>query len=55
MGGAYLMLNDEHWTNRIIGFEVIQLFVNFQITPAAILDFEIQVFGSKNLLDMRSG
>ena len=39
MGGAYLMLNAEHGANRIIRFEVIQLFVNFQIAPAAILDF----------------
>ena len=39
MGGAYMMLNAEHGGNRIIRLEVIRFFVNFQITPAAILDF----------------
>jgi len=50
MGGACLMLNDEHGTNRIIRFEVIQLFVNFQITPAAILDFRKCTTGAQRFL-----
>ena len=54
MGGAYMMLNAEHGANRIIRLEVIRLFVNFQIAPAAILDFEIGVFGSMHFLEMRS-
>mgnify|MGYP006381127413 FL=1 len=39
MGGAYLILIDEHGANRVIRLEVIRFFVNFHIAPAAILDF----------------
>ena len=49
MGGAYLMLNAEHGANWIIRLEVIQIFVNFQITPAAILDFRKCTFGAKQV------
>ena len=55
MGGAYMMQIAEHGANRIIRLEVIWFFVNFQLAPAAILDFEIRVFGWVSLLDMRSG
>ena len=50
MGGAYMMLNAEHGANRIICLEVIRLFVNFQIAPAAILDFRKCNFGAKQCL-----
>ena len=50
MGGSYLMPNAEHGANRIIRLEVIQIFVNFQITPAAILDFRKCTFGAQQCL-----
>ena len=50
MGGAYMMLNAEHGANRIIRLEVIGLFVNFQVTPVAILDFIKCTFGAKQCL-----
>ena len=49
-GGAYLTLNAEHGANRIIRVEVIQLFVNFQIMPAAILDFRKCTSGAQRCL-----
>ena len=48
MGGA--MLNAEHGANRIVRLEVIQIFVNFQITPAAILNFRKCTFGAKQYM-----
>ena len=50
MGGAYMMLNAEYGANRIIRLEVIRLFVNFQVMPAAILDFRKCTFGAKQCL-----
>jgi len=47
MGGAYLMLNADYGANRMIRLEVIGLFVNLQVTPAAILDFRKCTFGAK--------
>ena len=46
-GGAYMMLNAEYGANRIIRLAVIRLFVNFQVTPVAILDFRKCTFGAK--------
>ena len=50
MGGAYLILIDEHGANRVIRLEVIRFFVNFHIAPAAILDFRKCTFGAKRCL-----
>jgi hypothetical protein len=50
MGCAYLMLNAEHGANRIIRLAVIRLFVNFQMTPAAILDFRKCTFEPQKCL-----
>ena len=47
---SFNMLNAEHGANRIIRLEVIQLFVNFQITPMAILDFRKCTSGAQRCL-----
>ena len=48
--GSYLMQTAENGTNRINRFEVIRFFANFNIAPAAILDFKKCTNGAQRCL-----
>ena len=53
--GSHLMQTAENGTNRINRFEVIRFLANFNIAPAAILDFGTSTFGAKHCLGSDEG